>query len=79
MIPPQNIEAERSVLGAMMIDDEAIGTALEILDVAWFYENSHSQIYSAILDLYNNRKNVDLVTLSEKLKSDGIIDLVGGI
>ncbi|HOY10296.1 MAG TPA: DnaB-like helicase N-terminal domain-containing protein, partial [Candidatus Omnitrophota bacterium] len=41
MIPPQNIEAERSVLGAMMIDDEAIGTALEILDVSWFYENSH--------------------------------------
>ena len=79
MIPPQNIEAERSVLGAMMLDDEAIGTALEILDVSWFYENSHSQIYSAILDLYNNRKNVDLVTLSDKLKSDGIMDVVGGI
>jgi replicative DNA helicase len=79
MIPPQNIEAERSVLGAMMIDDEAIGTALEILDVSWFYENSHSQIYSAILDLYNNRKNVDLVTLSDKLKNDGTIDVVGGI
>ena len=79
MIPPQNIEAERSVLGAMLIDDEAIGTALEILDVSWFYENSHNQIYSAILDLYNNRKNVDLITLSEKLKSDGIIDVVGGI
>jgi replicative DNA helicase len=47
--------------------------------VSWFYENSHSQIYYAILDLYNNRKNVDLVTLSDKLKTDGIIDIVGGI
>ncbi len=79
MIPPQNLEAEKSVLGAMMIDDEAIGTALEILDESWFYENTHSQIYSAILDLYNNRKNVDLVTLSDKLKNDGVIDSVGGI
>lgn len=77
-IPPQNIEAEQSVLGAMLIDEDAIGTALEILDVTWFYEDAHQKIYSAILGLYNNRKNVDLITLSDKLRNEGVLDLVGG-
>jgi len=77
-IPPQNIEAEQSVLGAMLIDDEAIGSALEILEASWFYEDAHRKIFSAILDLYNKRKNVDLVTLSDKLRSDGTLELVGG-
>ncbi len=78
-VPPQNIEAEKSVLGAMLIDAEAIGFALEILDESWFYENTHRKIYSAILDLYNDRKNVDLITLSDKLKKDGTLEAVGGI
>jgi replicative DNA helicase len=78
-VPPQNIEAEKSVLGSMLIDEEAIGLALEILDESWFYENSHRKIYSAILDLYNNRKNVDLITLADKLRSDGQLDMIGGV
>jgi replicative DNA helicase len=77
-LQPQNIEAEKSVLGAMLIDEEAIGLALEILSEEWFYQESHRRIYSAILDLYNNRKNVDIITLSEKLKSDGTLESVGG-
>ncbi len=77
-LPPQNLEAEKSVLGAMLIDEEAIGFALEILNAAWFYQESHRRIFSAILDLYNNRKNVDLITLSEKLKQDGQLEAVGG-
>ena len=77
-VPPKNIDAEKSVLGAMIIDDEAIGLAIEIVSESWFYEKSHRQIYSAILDLYNNRKNVDIITLSDKLKSDGSLDEVGG-
>ncbi|MFT7538987.1 MAG: replicative DNA helicase, partial [Lysobacterales bacterium] len=77
-IPPQNIDAEKSVLGAMLIDDEAIGTAVEIIDAAWFYDESHRRIYQAILDLYNNRKNVDLITLSEKLRTEKTLESVGG-
>jgi len=77
-VPPQNIEAEQSVLGAMLIDDNAIGAAVEILDVAWFYEEAHRRIYQAMLDLYNERKNVDLITLSEKLRNDGALESVGG-
>ena len=78
-VPPQNVEAEQSVLGAMLIDDEAIGLALEILDEAWFYEDAHRRIYAAVLDLYNNRKNVDLITLSDHLRSQGILEAVGGV
>ncbi len=78
-IPPQNLEAEKSVLGSMLIDEEAIGTALEILDESWFYDETHRRIYSAILHLYNNRKNVDLITLSDQLRSDGLLDAIGGV
>jgi replicative DNA helicase len=78
-IPPQNIEAEKSVLGSMLIDEEAIGTAIEALDEAWFYNDVHSKIYKAVVDLYQARKNVDLITLSDKLKSDGLLEHVGGV
>ncbi len=78
-IPPQNIEAEQSVLGAMLIDDEAIGTALEILDASWFYEDAHRSIYLSILDLYHQRKNVDLITLSDRLRDNGVLEKVGGV
>ncbi len=78
-VPPQNIDAEKSVLGSLLIDEEAIGAAIEILDEAWFYEQAHRQIFRAVLELYNQRKNVDLITLSDKLKSDGTLEQVGGV
>ena len=78
-VPPQNIEAERAVLGAMMIDDEAIGVAIEHIDSSYFYETSHQKIFSSIVDLYSNRKNVDFITLSDQLKSQGLIDSIGGV
>lgn len=77
-VPPQNSEAEKSVLGAMLIDEEAIGLALEILDQSWFYEDSHQKIFAAVLELYQGRKNVDLVTLSDKLRNDGTLESIGG-
>lgn len=78
-IPPQSAEAEQSVLGAMMIDHEAIGSALEILDHACFYEEAHRLIYFAVIELYNNQKNVDLITLSDYLKTKGLLEKVGGV
>ncbi len=77
-VPPQNIEAEKSVLGSMLIDEDAIGSAIEILDETWFYDDANRKIYKAVVDLYQSRKNVDLITLSNQLKSDGILDQVGG-
>ncbi len=78
-VPPQNIEAERSVLGAMLIDEEAIGVAIEIIEVDSFYVEAHRQIFTAILELFNQHKNVDLITLSDHLKSQGFLDAVGGV
>lgn len=76
---PHNIDAEKSVLGAMLIDEEAIALGIEILDEAWFYEDAHRKIYQAIIGLYDQHKRVDLVTLSDKLKSDGLLEAVGGV
>ena len=78
-VPPQNIEAEKSVLGSMLIDEDAIGSAIEILDAAWFYEEAHRHIYQTVIDLFNDHKNVDLITLSDRLKSGGLLEKVGGV
>ncbi|MFP4472851.1 MAG: replicative DNA helicase [Candidatus Omnitrophota bacterium] len=78
-LPPQNVEAEQSVLGAMLIDEDAIGSALEILDASWFYEEAHRLIYSAVLHLYNERKSVDIITLSDRLRNDKTLETVGGV
>ncbi|MBF0385578.1 MAG: replicative DNA helicase [Candidatus Omnitrophica bacterium] len=78
-LPPQNLEAEKSVLGAMLIDDDAIGHALEVVNETWFYNDSHRKIFKAMLELYNERKNVDLITLSDKLKSENLLEQIGGV
>jgi replicative DNA helicase len=77
-VPPQNTEAERAVLGSMMIDDEAIGVAIEHIDSSYFYETSHQKIFTSIIELYSNRKNVDFITLSDYLKTQGLMDTIGG-
>ena len=77
-IPPQNIEAEKAVLGAMMLSDEAIGTALEHLDSFYFYETRHQKLYDGIRDLYADRRQVDLITLTDYLKNKGLYEAIGG-
>jgi replicative DNA helicase len=78
-IPPQNIDAEKAVLGAMMLSEEAIGVSIEHIDSFYFYETSHQKIFEAVKDLYANRKNVDLITLSDYLKNKAILDSIGGV
>ena len=77
-IPPQNLEAERAVLGAMLIDEEAIGAVIERLDSSFFYDAAHQRIYESIIRLYSDRKNVDIITLSDRLKTDGGLEVIGG-
>jgi replicative DNA helicase len=78
-IPPQNTDAEKAVLGAMMISEEAIGVAIEHIDSFYFYETSHQKIFENIKDLYANRKNVDIITLSDALKNRSLLESVGGL
>lgn len=78
-IPPQNIDAEKAVLGAMMLSEEAIGVSIEHIDSFYFYETAHQKIYEAIKDLYAGRKNVDLITLSDYLKNKSLLESIGGL
>ena len=78
-IPPQNLDAEKSVLGSMLIDEEAISLAVELLDEMWFYDDAHRRIYKAVVDLYQTHQKVDLITLANKLKNDGALEQVGGV
>ena len=77
-IPPQNLEAEMAVLGSMLLDEDAISVASETLSQDDFYRDSHRKIFDAILGLYNTNKAVDLITLTDALKRDGVLDEVGG-
>ncbi len=77
-VPPQNEDAEQSVLGSMLLDREAIVVAADILQGEDFYRESHEQIFEAILALYDRGEAVDLVTVTDKLEREGALDKVGG-
>ncbi|BAL81720.1 putative replicative DNA helicase [Selenomonas ruminantium subsp. lactilytica TAM6421] len=78
-VPPQNIEAEQAVLGAMLIKKEAIIEVQEILQPDDFYRETHRIIYEAMVRLQNNDEAVDLVTLTEELRKTDMLDKVGGL
>src|SRR5205809_7952170 len=77
-IPPQNLEAEESVLGAMLLSPGAIGAVSEILDAGDFYRESHAKIYRAALALYAKGEPVDAITLTDELEERSELDDVGG-
>lgn len=77
-IPPQNLDAEKSLLGSILIDEETLADISEHVTAKDFYEKSHSIIYQAIMRLYERHKPVDLLTLTDELKRKKELDLVGG-
>jgi replicative DNA helicase len=77
-IPPQNLDAEESVLGAMMLSPGAIGAVSEILDAGDFYRESHGKIYRAALALYARGEPVDAITLVDELEQRGELEDAGG-
>jgi replicative DNA helicase len=78
-IPPNSLEAEQSVIGSMIMDKEAIGVATENIISEDFYQPDLKLIYEAILELFQNKRPVDLVTLQDMLKNTGQLEQVGGI
>src|SRR5690348_3136049 len=76
--PPQNLEAEQSVLGALLIDKDAIVKVAEILRADHFYRDAHAEIYNAVLSLYEKREPADIVTVTDELKLRGTYDEAGG-
>lgn len=77
-IPPQSREAEQSVLGALLIDKDSIIALASLLSPEHFYEEAHGLIYEAILELYEDRDPIDLVTLANKLKKKKNLKKIGG-
>jgi len=77
-VPPQNLDAEESVLGAMMLSPGAIGAVSEVLSAGDFYRASHGVIYKAALDLYAKGEPVDAITLCDELERRGELEQIGG-
>lgn len=77
-LPPQNLEAEQSVLGAILLDNAAMAKAMEILTEDDFYRTAHKKIYVAMLELSERGEVIDQITLTEHLKARGELEAVGG-
>ena len=77
-VPPQAVDAEVAVLGAMMLDNSAVGVAAELLDEQVFYRMAHRKIFNAIMSLFARDEAVDLVTVTQELKKKKNLDDVGG-
>src|SRR5919205_4562636 len=78
LVPPQSLEAEESVLGAMLLSPGAIGAVSEVLDAGDFYRESHGRIYRAALALYAKGEPVDAITLVDELDRRDELEQVGG-
>lgn len=78
-IPPHNLEAEQSLLGAMILDMHAINDAMEMIKAECFYSEAHRIIFETILEMSDRSEPVDLITLSDALQIKGRLDVIGGI
>jgi replicative DNA helicase len=78
-VPPQNLEAEQSILGAILIDNEALPKTLEIIDPEDFYKQSHRKIFNVMTELFERNEPIDMITLTNYLKKTDELENVGGI
>ena len=76
---PQSVEAEMSVLGAMLLDNEVINVVIPLVNKQSFYKTAHQELYQTILELYDKGQVVDLVLLREELKKRSLLEKVGGV
>jgi replicative DNA helicase len=77
-VPPQALEAEIAVLGSMLLDEQAVSRALEILKPAYLYSDAHRRIFSAMTRLFDRSQAIDLITITEELKKGNELEGVGG-
>jgi len=77
-VPPQAVDLEEAVLGAMMLENDKLAEVIEILKPEVFYKEQHQKIYGAIVRLYGNQQPVDILTVTEDLRQVGELEIVGG-
>ena len=79
MVTPQDLDAEKSIIGAILLDSDAIVSVAQTLKPEYFYKQAHSEIVKAIFQLFEKREPIDLVTLTSQLKKNNKLDEVGGV
>ena len=77
-LPPQALDLEEAVLGALMLEKEAVNDVIDILSKESFYKEDHQSIYAAILNLFQNSEPIDILTVTEELRKQGTLDGIGG-
>ncbi len=77
-LPPQALDLEEAVLGALMLEKDALTNVIDILKPETFYKETHKEIYESIVDLFNNSEPVDLLTVTNHLRKKGKLEFVGG-
>ena len=77
-VPPQAIDAERSVLGCLLLDKNAIIKVVDFLNPKDFYKKTHQEIYSAVVDIFSRGEPIDLLSVSTRLKEKGLLEDIGG-
>ncbi|WP_435354988.1 replicative DNA helicase [Emticicia sp. SJ17W-69] len=77
-LPPQAVELEEAVLGALMIEKDALTAVVDILQDSSFYKESHQRIYKAIISLFGKSEPIDMLTVTTQLRSTGELEFVGG-
>lgn len=77
-VPPQAVELEEAVLGALMLEKDALTNVIDILKVESFYKDAHKVIFQAILDLFSESQPIDLLTVSTQLRKSGTLEIAGG-
>ncbi len=77
-IPPQDLEAEKAVLGSMLIESAAVGKAIELLEAEDFYKLGHQEIFRAAVTLFNRTEPVDVLTVGAELAKAGLLEEIGG-
>jgi replicative DNA helicase len=77
-LPPQAIDLEEAVLGALLLEKEAVNASIDILQPKSFYKEAHQHIFASILDLFSRSEPIDILTVTNDLKQKGVLDIVGG-
>jgi len=78
-VPPHHMEAEQAILGAILINNDALNQVMDILSAGCFYREAHMHLYQGMVDLYNDNEPIDLITLSQYLTEKNLMEKAGGI
>ncbi len=78
-VPPQNIEAEQSLLGGLLVDADSMNKVADIVGAADFYRDSHSKIFALMADLYERNDAIDMITISSLARDRGMLEAIGGV